>query len=720
MSSHATGGWTVEKTLPTAPTLTSTPSSISNSSSASVSFRGEANATFAYKLDAGSWTTCTDPKTHNTLTELLAGKEVTVLSNPDYKGSDTEDKSGIPQIGQEVAMPKILDLLSTFSIVKDKDGNHWKKQPNGNWNRVTESERSATGGADMNRDQLDPDSTTGYSSELFFEKGWFPLTVKDLPAGWKTLAVGDKVSVGEIGSLALAISAPIGTQIKTADGLVWTKQEQKTFRPWTLEELEALPLGADIVGKDGPLYRKLESDNPAYKYLWYEVRKDGYVGDSSYSPEEITKFEWADPSADIAANIGIWTGGREHDYILALEEIVDKMREPFTVVANPAYSDYQQQNEEAAAARLHYPGEVVAIGNYEALEALPVGTIVRGQTDRDSRWQKVVGGPQSQWILVNEEGKPIESEDNPELTVRVGPLTDGLHTIQVRQTDRSGKTSTSATASWIVDTVDPEVTSLAPTSQDPTTGSTLSFSLTFDSPIAGLSAADFETGGSSRGWSIDSISGTGTGPYTIHMTATDPQEGNVTLALSAGSVSDAAGNFGPTSKATASSSAKVKPTPDVGLRINDISFSDVPIYARASGPKLAARDKPLTITNIGRSKVVLGAPSYVSDYKSVGEPCQGKVLAPGESCQQYVRFVPTALGERAGSVTFAVADNPSLKFRATLAGNGIRTPAVQSEPDSPKSDLESMQLKWEATPGRLVGSRQDAPAQEPRQWAYDD
>ena len=61
--------WTIDTTAPTAPSITSNPPALSNSTSASFSFTGEAGATFACQLDGGGFTPCTTPKSYSSVAD---------------------------------------------------------------------------------------------------------------------------------------------------------------------------------------------------------------------------------------------------------------------------------------------------------------------------------------------------------------------------------------------------------------------------------------------------------------------------------------------------------------------------------------------------------------------------------------------------------------------------------------------------------------------------
>ncbi|MEI7560648.1 MAG: hypothetical protein WCJ63_08650, partial [Actinomycetes bacterium] len=83
-SDEASATWIVDLTLPAAPSITSKPSATSNSSSASIVFTGEANATFACSVDGGDYSTCSSPQTLTGLSEgphSLAVKQIDEAGN---------------------------------------------------------------------------------------------------------------------------------------------------------------------------------------------------------------------------------------------------------------------------------------------------------------------------------------------------------------------------------------------------------------------------------------------------------------------------------------------------------------------------------------------------------------------------------------------------------------------------------------------------------------
>ena len=83
-----------------------------------------------------------------------------------------------------------------------------------------------------------------------------------------------------------------------------------------------------------------------------------------------------------------------------------------------------------------------------------------------------------------------------------------------------------------------------------TATSPLTFSLTFDQLVSGLTTSDFSFGGTSPGWVVASVTGSGTGPYTVTATRASPvPDGTLTLILRSGAVIDRANTQGPLTSA---------------------------------------------------------------------------------------------------------------------------------------------------------------------------
>ncbi len=91
-------------------------------------------------------------------------------------------------------------------------------------------------------------------------------------------------------------------------------------------------------------------------------------------------------------------------------------------------------------------------------------------------------------------------------------------------------------------------------------------------------------------------------------------------------------------------------------------FGDVAVGA-------ASAEQTVTITNVsGTSQTLNLAGGGADDFGGV-QNCQGRTLAPGESCQVTYRFSPTDLGPHSGTTTLEV-NGQTTSF--SFAGNGVQ------------------------------------------------
>ena len=123
------------------------------------------------------------------------------------------------------------------------------------------------------------------------------------------------------------------------------------------------------------------------------------------------------------------------------------------------------------------------------------------------------------------------------------------------------------TCAGAADTTAPSVASFALASPSLASGTTatnaktLSYSLMLSEPVTGLEASDFRLTGSSAGWAVTSVEGTGRGPYSVTLTGSAASDGSLGLALMATSISDASLNSGPVRESAATPSVKIDRTP---------------------------------------------------------------------------------------------------------------------------------------------------------------
>ena len=135
------------------------------------------------------------------------------------------------------------------------------------------------------------------------------------------------------------------------------------------------------------------------------------------------------------------------------------------------------------------------------------------------------------------------------------PLVDGVYDIVA--VDQAGNVS-SVVSGWLtIDNTPPTVSSFIPSST-PVYGNSVGYTLTFDNKINTLTSADFTLGGTaSSGTAFGTINSSDGGTtWTIPINSIT-SSGTITLQLNANTVTDLAGNSGPSSNAAASSAITV-------------------------------------------------------------------------------------------------------------------------------------------------------------------
>jgi hypothetical protein len=208
-----------------------------------------------------------------------------------------------------------------------------------------------------------------------------------------------------------------------------------------------------------------------------------------------------------------------------------------------------------------------------------------------------------------------------------GRLAIGQHQVCVRATDRVGNVSAGNSCAMLTiqDLTPPGVASFVP--QATTTGAvSMTYSLVMSEPISGLTGGDFVIGGSSTGWTIGSVSGSGA-LYSLTVGSVNPSIGTLELQLLAGSVVDAAGNPGPVTPANAASISILPFIDIVGSTFqSDIVWISQAGITSGCGPRLYC---PLTAVTraqmasfLARALHLTGpAPdAFVDDEASVHEP----------------------------------------------------------------------------------------------------
>jgi hypothetical protein len=112
--------------------------------------------------------------------------------------------------------------------------------------------------------------------------------------------------------------------------------------------------------------------------------------------------------------------------------------------------------------------------------------------------------------------------------------------------------SNTATCAWVVDTTKPSVTIVKQGGQaDPTSGSSIFFTVAFDEVVTGFATGDVVTTGSTTGGTLTAtVTGSGT-TYTVAVTGMAAPSGNVVVGVPAGVAQDLAGNTNNAAPSTA-------------------------------------------------------------------------------------------------------------------------------------------------------------------------
>ena len=181
-------------------------------------------------------------------------------------------------------------------------------------------------------------------------------------------------------------------------------------------------------------------------------------------------------------------------------------------------------------------------GNYNGLAGLNVGTVTASDfTITNGTFASAACAAGACTVTVTPTGQG---------TVTLAPS----GTMSISDLATNAQTSAWTAASTVYDTVAPSVTSFTANTPGPTRQSTVVFSLVFSEAVTGLTAADLTIGGTTTGWSILTITGSGTS-YSVSVTRGGTgSDGTITLTLATGSVDDAVGNQGPAAGSTSTTS----------------------------------------------------------------------------------------------------------------------------------------------------------------------
>ena len=608
-SAAATASWTVDTTAPAAPVLSGAPAGRTNSTSASISFSGEASASFSCSVDGGAYSACSSPKALSALADgahSLAVKQTDQAGNTSVAATaswtvDTAAPTAPVLSGAPVGITNSTSATIAFS-----------------------GEASASFTC-----SVDGGAYSACSS---------PKALSALADGAHSLAVKQTDQAGNA-SVAATVSWTVDTTAPTAPVL---------------------------------------SGAPA-------ARTNSTSASISFSGEASASFTCSvDGGAYSACS----------------------SPKALTGLADGAHSLAVKQTDQAGNT------SVAGTVSWTVDTSVPSAPVLSGApsafTNSTSASIAFSGEASASFSCSVDGGSYSDCGDSP---VTLSGLTEGEHSVSVKQTDLAGNESEQATVNWAVDTIAPESGDLVPTSPSPSESTTLTWTISFSEPVVDPTPAAFTVGGTSTGWSVDSVNGSGSGPYTVTVSAgPDSFEGTVSLTLTKGTVRDRAGNLGPTKADVVGGDLTFSPPASLMPSRTRMEFGQVPLNSRASKADLGADDQVVKITNVGRRAVGLAASTVSGDFHPVSSSCAAARLAPREACEVTVRFIPTRAGSRAGLVTVGIEDNSGPPLKVELAGDGVTPSLAQPSPDSTEvapTYNEKMVLAWKSTPAGWWGAAKD-------------
>ncbi len=108
--------------------------------------------------------------------------------------------------------------------------------------------------------------------------------------------------------------------------------------------------------------------------------------------------------------------------------------------------------------------------------------------------------------------------------------------------------------------------------------------------------------------------------------------------------------------------------------VETISSVDLSTYSLLFGNQILgtqSASQAVTLTNVGTSPLAISSITISGDFTQGNNCPVGGTLAPGSSCRVNVRFRPTALGVRTGTLTFTDVD-PTSPQLVSLTGTGVQ------------------------------------------------
>ncbi len=184
-----------------------------------------------------------------------------------------------------------------------------------------------------------------------------------------------------------------------------------------------------------------------------------------------------------------------------------------------------------------------------------------------------------------------------------------------------------------------------------TATSPLTFSLTFDQLVSGLTTSDFSFGGTSTGWVVASVTGSGTGPYTVTATRASPVPGGtLTLILRSGAVIDRANTQGPL---TSANSPVVTVTTKPANTVVPVVTGTATTFGVLTGTS-GTWTGPATITYAYQWQVSDDGATGWSDATGAGNATASYATAQADMAR-YLRLRVTATNSGGATVAYSAA-----------------------------------------------------------------
>jgi hypothetical protein len=224
----------------------------------------------------------------------------------------------------------------------------------------------------------------------------------------------------------------------------------------------------------------------------------------------------------------------------------------------------------------------------------------------------------------------------------------------------------------------PAQISLAPGTVSPTNAGTVTFTLTFNEAVVGVTAGAFSVGGTCSGGSIGTLAGSGSGPYTVGVTGTAGSAGcTISTLMDKSGITDVAGNA-----LGAGTLASVDIT--FGTHLLDLTLHLTTLFAGVISTDTTAPTSPAGVTVQSPASSPTNAASLVFTV-SFDEPVLGLQLSSfrlaGSTCTGTTLGSLTGSGGTAGPFTvtaMGMQSSAGCTVKVSLNSTGVADMAGNS------------------------------------------